>query len=102
MTRVYSLHLPSKYDPSNSVATPLVLDYHGWSGTAHDQMTSMPWRDVADVDSSPFIYVAMEGMNDVVEGGWWGSWNVSSTEGFTDIIYYSQRVIFSRSTRLDL
>jgi len=81
VTRSYVLHLPAHYDTSNTVATPLVLDYHGWTGTAHDQMVHMPWRDVADVDPVGFIYVTMEGMNDVAEGGWWGSWNVSSTEG---------------------
>ena len=43
------------------MATPLVLDYHGWTGTAHDEMVNMPWRDVADVDPQGFIYVTMEG-----------------------------------------
>ena len=61
LTRSYALHLPAHYDTSNTVATPLVLDYHGWSGTAHDQMVNMPWRDVADVDPQGFIYVTMEG-----------------------------------------
>ena len=32
---------------------------------------------------SGFLYVSMDGMSDVEDGGnsWWGSWNVSSTNG---------------------
>ena len=86
VTRDYILHLPLRYDLGNNIAVPLVLDYHGWTGTAHDQMVHMPWRDVADLDNPGFIYVTMEGMNDVAEGGWWGSWNVSKSEGPLGIV----------------
>jgi len=79
--REYALHLPAHYDPSNTVPVPLVLDYHGWTGTAHDQMVNMPWRDVADLDETGFIYIALQGMNDVPNGGFYGSWNVSRTDG---------------------
>jgi len=44
-------------------------------------MVHMPWRDVADLDKEGFIYIALQGMNDVEEGGFWGSWNVSRTDG---------------------
>ena len=77
VVREYALHLPAHYDTSNSVPVPLVLDYHGWTGTAHDQMVNMPWRDVADLDEKGFIYISLQGMNDVPDGGSWGSWNVS-------------------------
>ena len=75
--REYNLHLPAHYDTSNTVPVPLVLDYHGWTGTAHDQMVNMPWRDVADLDKTGFIYISLQGMNDVPDGGFYGSWNVS-------------------------
>ena len=61
----------------------LTQDFHGWSGSAHDQMVHMPWRDLADTDTVPFILVTMDGMNDV-DHGHWGSWNVSESEvGFS-------------------
>ena len=79
--REFWLHLPAHYDPSNTVAVPLVLDYHGWTGSASQQMSGFYWSQVADEDEAGFIYVAMDGMSDVVGGGNYGSWNVSRTEG---------------------
>ena len=67
--REYAIHLPAHYSVDNNVAVPLLLDYHGWTGNAHDQMVHMPWRDLADQDQPGFIYVAMQGMNDVVAPG---------------------------------
>ena len=81
VSREVSLHLPAQYDLTNSLPVPLVLDYHGWGGTLHSQMVNIPWRDVADLDTPGFLYVAMGGMNDVVTGGSWGSWNVSRDAG---------------------
>ena len=77
VVREYALHLPAHFDTSNTIPVPMVLDYHGWTGTSHDQMVNMPWRDVADLDDTGFIYISLQGMNDVPNGGWWGSWNVS-------------------------
>ena len=79
--RDYSLHLPVQYDTDNTQAVPLVLDYHGWTGSASQQMSAFYWSQVADEDETGFIYVAMDGMSDVVGGGNYGSWNVSRTEG---------------------
>ena len=81
VTRQFSLHLPAHYDTENNQPVPLVLDYHGWTSGAHDQMANMPWKDVADMDKPGFIYVAMQGMNDVLEGGSYASWNVSNSAG---------------------
>ena len=77
VTREYLLHLPAHYDTSNNVPVPMMMDFHGWTRSAHDQMANMHWRDVADMDQEGFIYVAMQGMNDVEGGGDYGSWNVS-------------------------
>ena len=79
MTRDYILHVPANYDTSNSVAAPLLLDYHGWTGSAQFQIDNVPWTQLADTEG--FIYVSMEGMSDVQGGGRYGSWNVSATEG---------------------
>ena len=77
VTREFALHLPANYDSSNTVPVAMMLDYHGWTGTAHDQMVNMPWSEVADEDEDGFIYVALQGMSDVEDGGFYGSWNVS-------------------------
>ena len=99
--RSYVLHLPAHYNTHNTDPTPLMIvgdfihvetikiatqDYHGWTGTAHDQMVNMPWRDLADTHTDPFILVTMEGMNDV-DRGHWNSWNVSESE-----VMYGQTV----------
>ena len=78
VTREYALHLPAHYDTSNTKTVPVMLDYHGWTGTAHDQMVNFPWREVADMDDDGFVYIALQGMtSDTVGGGFYGSWNVS-------------------------
>ena len=46
----------------NSILNPL-SDYH------------------CHISPSGFIFIAMDGMSDVVGGGDYGSWNVSKTEG---------------------
>ena len=81
VAREFNLHLPGHYDTTNTLPVPLVLDYHGWGGSLHSQMVNTPWRDVADLDSPGFLYVAMGGMSDVLDGGSWGSWNVSRDVG---------------------
>ena len=42
-------------------------------------MDLVPWSPLAD--SEGFIFVSMDGMNDVTGGGDYGSWNVSATSG---------------------
>ena len=55
VTREYALHLPAHYDMANTLPTPLVIDYHGWTGNAHDDMVNLPWPDVADIDEQVLI-----------------------------------------------
>ena len=74
--RSYDVYVPASYD---SEATPVLLDFHGYTANADIQFTLFPWRIVADEES--FIYVAMNGMNDVNGLGLHGSWNCSSNEG---------------------
>ena len=35
VTRHYRLHIPLHFDTTNISPVPLLLDYHGWSGTAN-------------------------------------------------------------------
>ena len=52
VTRSYILHLPASYDPANTAATPLLLDYHGYTASANLQLLLFPWRQVADRDET--------------------------------------------------
>jgi len=81
MYRDFIFHVPANYDQNNNVAIPMLLDYHGWSRNAHIQIDLVPWIEVADMDETGFIYVAMDGMNDIEGEGNYGSWNVSATMG---------------------
>ena len=38
--RNYLLHVPQHYQRTNDVAVPLILDYHGWYGTAGISISS--------------------------------------------------------------
>ena len=60
VTREFFLHLPAQYDESNTVAVPLVLDYHWWGGSASSQVSNYPWPHLADTDTTPFIYLALQ------------------------------------------
>ena len=48
--RNFMLHLPASYDPSNSLATPLVLDFPPYMTGAAWEMSSKYWKQVADQD----------------------------------------------------
>ena len=52
--RSFLLHLPARYDTSNSVKVPLVLDFHCRTCTATSQM-STAWPQVADQDQEGFV-----------------------------------------------
>ena len=52
VTRSYILHLPASYTPANTAATPLLLDYHGYTASANLQLLLFPWRQVADRDET--------------------------------------------------
>ena len=48
--RNFMLHLPASYDPSNSLATPLLLDFPPYMTGAAWEMSSKYWKQVADQD----------------------------------------------------
>jgi len=86
--REYVLHLPEHYETSNEKEVSLILDYHGWSGTAEMQEFKGSLNDVADEqEDETFIIVHMEGggyddYGDKVSGaGGGGSWNCTRTDG---------------------
>ena len=77
--RHFRIHIPAGYSDGNDVETPLVLDFHGWTGFGGD------WRkmdDVADEDpDGGFIAVHAQGYGDPSTGLKWQSWNCSRTDG---------------------
>ena len=60
VTRQFYLHLPAAYQLTNTQPVPLVLDYHWWGGSASSQVSDYPWPLLADTDSTPFIYLALQ------------------------------------------
>ena len=81
VTRTYFLHLPAHYPLSNDRPTPLVLDYHGWMGSGHDQMYEGGLDEVADEDNHGFMVLHPDGAGDHGTSGSYGSWNCSRTDG---------------------
>ena len=64
------------YPSHNKQPTPLVLDLHGWTGSALSQM-GPPWQNVAL--NNNFIMLWPDGMGDSPDKD--GSWNCSRTTG---------------------
>ena len=60
----------------NQQPTPLVLDMHGHTESAHDHV-GPPWQNVAL--NNNFMMLWPDGMGDNEYG--WGSWNCSRSEG---------------------
>ena len=69
-TREYLIHIPISYDSIQSV--PLMLNFHGWTMSATDQMYVSDMRPLSD--SEQFLLVYPQGTK------FWGSthWNVGS------------------------
>ena len=64
------------YPSHNEQPTPLVLDLHGYTGSAHNQV-GPPWQDVAL--NNNFFLVWPDGLGDDPKG--YKSWNCSQTIG---------------------
>ena len=78
LERSFVIHVPTGYSNNNDVETPLVLDFHGWTGTGIGQMYEGGLDDVADEDlEGGFIVIHGNGYGDPSSGPGWGSWNCS-------------------------
>ena len=66
LTRTYGVHVPPGYD--GSVAVPLVIDLHGYSGTGAIQagLSGMP----AIADANGFIAAFPDGYGPLGQGSW--------------------------------
>jgi len=69
--REYLLFLPSTY--SDSFPVPLVLDFHGWSGSAEGHIHDSLWDQVGEMEG--FITAVPDGIPDSASGT--RTWNVT-------------------------
>ena len=78
--RSYILYLPSNYDGANSV--PLVLNLHGYSSNAGQQLVYSKFYELAD--SENFILIHPEGTADNLGFQFWNSgcqfWNINNID----------------------
>lgn len=82
VTRTYRRHVPLNYQTSNDVPVPLVIDYHGWGEDAWWHESESKFTEVADnFDEEGFLVISPNGMDDNTNPGYWGSFNVSWTNG---------------------
>ncbi len=81
--RSFVLHLPAGYSPDNDVSTPIVLDFHGFSGTGESGGYSGGLDDVSDEDpDGGFFVVHGNGCGETsFPGRFIASWNCSRTDG---------------------
>ena len=63
---------------NNSVPLPMILDLHGWTGSAYAQMTESGWAQVASTYEN-IVLVWPNGMGDGPSS--MNSWNCSMTNG---------------------
>jgi polyhydroxybutyrate depolymerase len=73
INREYVLYIPDSYDGTSSV--PLMLNFHGFGGSASDYMQEADMRSLAEVDT--FILVYPQGS--CLEGS--SHWNPCPTDG---------------------
>ena len=85
-TREFIIHVPSSYDTLKSV--PLMLNFHGWTMTAEEQMEVSDMRSLAN--SKQFILVYPQGTRFQFLTHWnVGSWTTGSNAndlGFTEAL----------------
>jgi polyhydroxybutyrate depolymerase len=85
LQRTYILYVPASYSPSESA--PLVLNFHGYTSAALEQMFYGDFRPVAD--TAGFLVVHPQGTLDQVGNAHWNvGWGLSSVDdvGFTEAL----------------
>ena len=86
--RSYLLYVPSNYTGVNSV--PLVLNLHGYSSNAGEQLLYSEFYEIAETED--FILIHPEGTTDNMGFQFWNSgsqfWNINNTDdvGFLSIL----------------
>ena len=75
--RNYIIQIPKGLD--NNSPVPMVLDLHGWTGSAQSQTHQSGWKQLGNTEK--FIVIWPDGMDDSPSK--MGSWNCSMSTGKT-------------------
>ena len=73
--RNYVIQIPKGLD--NNSPVPMVLDLHGWTGSAQSQTHQSGWKQLGNTEK--FIVIWPDGMDDSPSK--MGSWNCSMSTG---------------------
>ena len=94
LEREYILYVPASYTPNTPV--PLVLNFHGYTSNAFEQMFYGDFRPIAD--TAGFLVVHPMGTIDLVGNAHWNvGWGTSSVDdvGFTSALIDSLSAAFN-------
>jgi poly(3-hydroxybutyrate) depolymerase len=77
VSRVYKLYLPTSYDESSKIPSPLIFLFHGWSGDEDDFL----WYDVvrSEADTRGYVLVAPRGLGSGSPDNSLNSWTFESS-----------------------
>jgi polyhydroxybutyrate depolymerase len=96
MQRTYILYVPANYTGDSAV--PLVLNYHGFTNTAAEQMNLAHFQPIAD--TAGFIFVCPQGTLFFGQTHWnVGGWTIGST---TDDVGFTEHLIDSLSSEYNI
>jgi len=95
--RSFIVYVPAIYDGSEAV--PMLLNYHGYTGSAQQQMEFGDFRSIAD--TAGFIIVHPQGTPDWLNLNHWnvGGWTLFST---VDDVGFTEALIDAVSTQLNI
>lgn len=93
LQRSFILYVPDSYNPE--IATPLVINYHGYTSTAFEQMLYGDFRSVSD--TAGFILVHPMGTLDISGNTYWNAnWGGDVDDvGFTEALIDSLSAAYS-------
>src|SRR4030095_1043345 len=95
LQREYILYVPSSYEPGTPA--PLVLNFHGYTSNALEQMFYGDFRPIAD--TAGFLVVHPQGTKDMLGNN---HWNVGWGTSTVDDLGFTSALIDSLSAQFDI
>ena len=96
--RTYILYVPASYSPSNP--TPLVINFHGYTSNANDQMLYGDFRAIADTAGFLLVHPmgTLDGQGQTYWNANWGGTvdDIGFTEALIDSLNLSYNINLSR------
>ncbi|MDY6857190.1 MAG: PHB depolymerase family esterase [Thermodesulfobacteriota bacterium] len=89
MQREYILYVPKSYTGEESV--PLVFNFHGYFGTAAEQMEKADFRPIADTEG--FIIVHPQGAPDLTGNTQWNSVSTNNSDTTIDDVGFVEALL---------